>query len=611
MERNVPVAPVATAEQAPARELPARVQEALGELVGAAQDGLLALSVGVGLGVLAELMEEELDEVVGPKGKHDSERVAHRHGHEAGSVTLGGRRLPVSRPRARSADGEAELPLATYAHFADRDPLTAVVLERMLAGVSTRRFARVGAPVGEQVEQEARSTSKSAVSREFVARTRETLGELMSRRLDDVRLAVLMLDGIDLKGRTNVVALGITTDGVKIPLGLWEGSTENAAVATALLSDLVERGLDTSQGLLCVLDGAKALRKAVRDVLGEVPVQRCIRHKERNVLDHLPERERPAVKRRLRRAWSEPDHDRALDGCERPRRRARALASRRRGVGARGPRGDAHPHAAADRRRPEAHARVDQPVRVDDRVRAAHQPQRQALAIGRDGAALDRGRDARGRAPVPAHHRLRGSGQAGRGDRARPRSPAVRLDPDRGGRYARRRLIVTPGPPSKFHDDRDIRVCGRYRRAMAEPPGPQVPHDAGRRWLRQVEIRAVRGMSGRLELTLGALDATRPTSLLIAGDNGSGKSFVVDAIQLALQAEVQTLRGGAAGVAVAGPRRPLLRGSRSVDPPLAPGPLGLAQHELLHLAGRGLGQRAELDRVGALEVREALAAEGR
>jgi putative transposase len=314
VERNVPVAPVATAEQAPARELPARVQEALGELVGAAQDGLLALSVGVGLGVLAELMEEELDEVVGPKGKHDSERVAHRHGHEAGSVTLGGRRLPVSRPRARSADGEAELPLATYAHFADRDPLTAVVLERMLAGVSTRRFARVGEPVGEQVEQEARSTSKSAVSREFVARTRETLGELMSRRLDDVRLAVLMLDGIDLKGRTNVVALGITTDGMKIPLGLWEGSTENAAVATALLSDLVERGLDTSQGLLCVLDGAKALRKAVRDVLGEVPVQRCIRHKERNVLDHLPERERPAVKRRLRRAWSEPDHDRALDG---------------------------------------------------------------------------------------------------------------------------------------------------------------------------------------------------------------------------------------------------------------------------------------------------------
>ena len=179
MEGNVSVAQVATAE-ARASELPARVQEALGELVGAAQEGLLALSVGVGLGVLHELMEEEVDEVVGPKGRHDPERVAVRHGHEAGEVTLGGRRVPVSRPRARTADGEREVPLATYAHFAARDPLTAVVLERMLAGVSTRRFARMREPVGEEVEAEARSTTKSAVSREFVARTRETLGELMA-----------------------------------------------------------------------------------------------------------------------------------------------------------------------------------------------------------------------------------------------------------------------------------------------------------------------------------------------------------------------------------------------------------------------------------------------
>jgi len=151
------------------------------------------------------------------------------------------------------------------------------------------------------------------VSRAFVERTREALRELMGRRLDDVRLAVLMLDGIELKGRTNIVALGITTDGAKIPLGLWEGSTENATVATALLSDLVERGLDPEQGMLFVIDGAKALRKAIRAVFGEVPVQRCIRHKERNVLDHLAERDRPVVKRRLRSAWAETDHERALD----------------------------------------------------------------------------------------------------------------------------------------------------------------------------------------------------------------------------------------------------------------------------------------------------------
>jgi putative transposase len=294
--------------------LPARVQEALGQLVGAAKEGLLALSVGVGLGVMSELMAEEVDEVVGPRGRHDPDRSAVRHGHESGEVTLGGRRVAVERPRVRTADGSEEVGLATYRHFADRDPLTRVVLEQMLAGVSTRRFVRTREPVGSEVEAEARSTSKSAVSREFVARTRENLDALMSRRLDDVRLAVMMIDGIELKGRTNVVALGITTEGVKIPLGLWEGSTENATVATALLSDLVDRGLDPEQGILFVIDGAKALRKAIRTVFGErAPVQRCVRHKERNVLDHLPERDRPALKRRLRQAWAQTDHARALE----------------------------------------------------------------------------------------------------------------------------------------------------------------------------------------------------------------------------------------------------------------------------------------------------------
>ena len=247
------------------------------------------------------------------QGRHDPARSAYRHGHESGEVTLGGRRVPIERPRVRSAGGSGEVELASYRQFADEDPFTRVVLERMLAGVSCRRYARAQEPVGERVEQEARSTSKSAISRRLVERTRAALSELMSRRLDDVRLAVLMIDGIELKGTMNVVALGIREDGVKIPLGLWEGSTENAAVATALLADLVERGLDTSEGVLVVIDGGKSLRRAVRQVLGErTPVQRCIRHKERNVEDHLPERERPAVRRKLRAAWAEPDYARAL-----------------------------------------------------------------------------------------------------------------------------------------------------------------------------------------------------------------------------------------------------------------------------------------------------------
>jgi putative transposase len=311
VRETVSVAQAAIAQEA---VLPARVQEALGELVGAAKEGLLALSVGVGLGVLTELMEEEVDDVVGPKGKRNPDRSAVRHGHEAGEVTLGGRRVGVTRPRARTADGEREVPLATYGHFADRDPLTRVVLEQMLAGVSTRRFARTRETVGQEIVDAERSTSKSAVSREFVGRTREHLQALMSRSLEDVRLAVLMLDGIELKGRCCVVALGVTTDGIKVPLGLWDGSTENKTVTVHLLADLVHRGLDCDQGVLVVLDGGKALRAAVAEVFGPMPVQRCIRHKERNVLDHLPERDRPQVKARLRRAWASENHAQALDG---------------------------------------------------------------------------------------------------------------------------------------------------------------------------------------------------------------------------------------------------------------------------------------------------------
>jgi transposase-like protein len=309
VKSNVPVAEAINDEAV----LPERVQEALGQLVGAAKEGLLALSVGVGLGVLTELMEEEVDDVVGPKSRQDPDRVAVRHGLEDGEVTLGGRRVGVQRPRVRTVDGETEVHLATYEHFADRDPLGRVVLERMLAGVSTRRYRRTQEPVGEQVEVKARSTSKSAVSRTFVERTREALGKLMSRQLADLRLAVMMLDGLELKGRMMIVALGITTEGVKIPLGLWEGSTENATVATALLSDLVERGLDPEQGMLFVLDGSKALRKAVRSVFGEVPVQRCLWHKERNVTQHLLERDRPPIKARMRKAWRETEYPRALE----------------------------------------------------------------------------------------------------------------------------------------------------------------------------------------------------------------------------------------------------------------------------------------------------------
>jgi putative transposase len=277
--------------------------------VGAAKEGLLALSVGVGLGVVHELMAAEVTEVVGPRGKHNPDRAAKRHGHENGSMTLGGRRVAVRRPRMRTADDEHELPVETYGYFADRDPLTRAVMDRMLAGVSTRKFARVGEPVGSDIERGSSSTSKSTASEMFIERTRTALGELMARRLEDVRLAVMMLDGLEIAERTHVVALGITTDGVKIPLGLWEGSTENATLARTLLADLVERGLDPEQAILFVIDGGKALRRAITDVFGEhALVHRCHRHKERNVVDLLPEQDRDRVRSQIRAAWSLTDH---------------------------------------------------------------------------------------------------------------------------------------------------------------------------------------------------------------------------------------------------------------------------------------------------------------
>ncbi len=283
---------VVTPTEALGSPLPPRIQEALGELVGAAREGLLALSVGVGLGVVHELMEAEVEEVVGPKGKWNQDRAAKRHGHERGSMTLGGRRVKVDRPRVRSVDDERELPLATYEHFADRDPLTRAVMDRVLAGVSTRQFACVGEPVGEEVEQTSTSTGKSTVSELFIERTRTALGELMGRRLDDVRLAAMMLDGLEIAGRTHIVALGISTEGVKIPLGLWEGSTENATLARTLLADLVDRGLDPEQAIMFVIDGGKAIRRAIKDVFGErALVHRCHRHyAEVRVMPRWPRR---------------------------------------------------------------------------------------------------------------------------------------------------------------------------------------------------------------------------------------------------------------------------------------------------------------------------------
>lgn len=295
-------------------DLPRQLTLSLAELASAAKEHFLSLSVAMGFATLKELFADELTHVVGPKGKHDPERHAVRHGSERRFVTLGGRLVEIERPRARSRDGK-ELPLATYAAVADRDLLTEAALARMLAGLSTRHYPDGLEPVG---DVRSAGTSRSAVSRRFVQGTATKLAQLQSRELSALSLRALFIDGIAIGDHTVVVALGIDAKGGKHTLGLWEGTTENAAVCQALLSNLIERGLPTDRALLFVIDGGKAIRKAIRDTFGALaPVHRCRLHKRRNILDQLPDGLKPLVGRKLDAAWAKEDPDAAAAALRR------------------------------------------------------------------------------------------------------------------------------------------------------------------------------------------------------------------------------------------------------------------------------------------------------
>jgi putative transposase len=282
---------------------PERVTVVMAEIAENMREGLLALAVGAGLQVMAALMEADVTALAGPKGRHDATRTAVRHGRERGSVTLGGRRVPVSRPRVRATDGAGELPIASYELFTSTEILGKMAMEKMLAGLSTRRYPVGLEPVGEQVTEKSLATSKSAVSRRFVTMTETALAELLTADLSGLDLVALMIDGVHFAESCCIVALGIDIDGNKHPLALVEGSTENATLVTDLLVDLRERGLDVTRPMLVGIDGSKALRKAVVDVLNHPVIQRCQLHKTRNVKDHLPQRLRSSVGRRMTDAY--------------------------------------------------------------------------------------------------------------------------------------------------------------------------------------------------------------------------------------------------------------------------------------------------------------------
>jgi putative transposase len=275
----------------------------MAEMVGWLHKGVGALIRQAGLRVMELLMEEEVRERVGERSQPQADRTANRWGKERGYCVVMGQKVPIDRPRVRTTD-DREVRLGSYEMFHRGEPLTETVWEKLMLGLSTRRY-------GQAVRQfvEAYGLEKSAVSEHFIEASRAKLKEMMERRLDKLRLCALLIDATPFAGQQMVAALGIGQDGRKTILGIRQGATENATVVGELLGDLMNRGLDYTQLRLYILDGGKALHAAVKKYAGEsAPIQRCQVHKRRNVLDHLTDEQKPLVAKTLNAAYALEDY---------------------------------------------------------------------------------------------------------------------------------------------------------------------------------------------------------------------------------------------------------------------------------------------------------------
>lgn len=284
-----------------------RVRGIVVNLLSDAQTNLSAELHGVALEVMQAVMEFEVSSIAGPKGKHLGGRQHTRWGYNPGSVVINGTKVRCQVPRVVEEETMKARSLTTYEKFRQAREVVKRAYLDLIRGISTRRFQE-----GVEDFVEAHGISASTVSRHMIKATAQKVEELFTRSLSTVDLAVLMLDGVDVGGHTVLIALGIDTQGFKHILGLRQGATENAAVAKGLLEELVERGLAVDRPILVVIDGAKALRRAVNDVLGaDTPVQRCTVHKKRNVLEYLPKTERAWVSRRMSQAYDETNEQKA------------------------------------------------------------------------------------------------------------------------------------------------------------------------------------------------------------------------------------------------------------------------------------------------------------
>jgi putative transposase len=272
-------------------------------IVELAQQSLGDLLRGVGKLFIETVMEAEVEQLAGKRSQADAKREAYRWGSEEGHVVIDGQKVPIDRPRVRSRQHNREMTLGSYAMFQKASLVEETVWQKVMYGLTMRSYKEV-------VQQfaDAYGLEKSTTSEHFVEASRRKLAELMKRSLADVPLAVMLIDGTIFKGQHLLVAIGVDRLGNKIVLGLRQGASENTAVVQDLLGELAERGVNFNEPRLYLLDGSKALRAAVFNYAGEAAfIQRCQVHKIRNVTDHLPESQRPAVKYRMRVAYQKAE----------------------------------------------------------------------------------------------------------------------------------------------------------------------------------------------------------------------------------------------------------------------------------------------------------------
>lgn len=284
----------------------------MAEMVGWLHKGVGELIRQAGLQLIQLLMEEEVNQLVGERGRPAPGRAANRWGSERGYCVVMGQKVPVERPRVRSTE-DREIRLGSYEMFHRGEPLTETVWEKLMLGLTTRKY-------GEAVRQftEAYGLEKSAVSEHFIEASRAKLKHMMERPLDKKKFCALLVDATPFAGQQIVAAIGIGCDGTKTILGIWQGATENATVVGELLGDLMNRGFDFTEPKLYVLDGGKALHAAVRRYAGEsAAIQRCQVHKRRNVLDHVTDENKAGVAGKINAAYATEDYaaaKQALDG---------------------------------------------------------------------------------------------------------------------------------------------------------------------------------------------------------------------------------------------------------------------------------------------------------